>query len=141
VGLVDHEEPDPRPPQGEDELQGAQPLGGDVEHPDLARPNLPLDLPPLLRREAGVQGRRVRHGALQQGVDLVLHQGDEGRDDHREAPLHEGRDLVAQALPAARRHDRQRVPSFEHGPYHGLLPGTERIEPEDLLEYALRHGY
>ncbi len=134
VGLVNDEEAYASPPQREDELQRSEPLGGDVEHLHLSRANPPLHLPALLRREPRVQGRGVRDRALKQRVHLVLHQRDQGRYDHGQALLHERGHLVAQALPAARRHHGQGVPAIENGPDRLLLAGPERVEAEDLLE-------
>ena len=48
-----------------------------------------------------------------QGIDLVLHEGHEGRDHHVGCLTDEGRQLVAEALAAARGHHHQRVAAGE----------------------------
>ncbi len=136
VGLVDDEQADSGPPEGEDELKGAQALRGDVEHLDLPGPDLPFDLPALLRPEPGVKGRRPLDRTLEQGIYLVFHQRDERRDDYCKALAHERRHLVAEALPTAGRHHGQSIPPFEDGLYYILLPGSKRVEAEDLLEHV-----
>src|ERR687890_1042262 len=133
VGLVYDEETDAGTPQREDELQGPEAFGGHVEHLHLPRADPPLDLPALFRREPGVERGRIGDRALKQGVDLIFHQRDQGRDDHRQALLHQRGHLVTQALAAASGHHRERVPAFQNGPYGLLLARPERIEAEDLL--------
>ena len=68
----------------------------------------------LERRLLARVERRVEKGCLDAGLsqrlDLVLHQRDQRRDDDAGAGPHEGRDLIAQRLAAARRHQRQQSP-------------------------------
>ena len=116
VGLVHHEKADAGAPERQHELQGPQTLGGDVEHLHFARANPPLDLPALLGREPGVERSGARDRALQQGVDLVFHQRDQGRHYDRQALLHQRRHLVAQALAAPRRHHGEGVPALAGRP-------------------------
>ena len=87
-------------------------LGRGVQQRDVPRQQLPLHglgLAPVLRgiEEAG------GHASFVQRVHLVLHEGDERRDDQRDAapgPLAgDGRNLVAQRFAAARGHEHQRV--------------------------------
>ena len=133
VGLVHHEQANPGAPEGEHELQGPQALGGDVEHLDLSRAHPAFHLPALLGREPGVERGGVGDRALQQGVDLVFHEGDQGRDYDRQALLHQRRYLVAQALASPRRHHGQGILAFQDGPDDLFLARPERVEAEDLL--------
>src|ERR671910_819618 len=93
----------------------------------------PRSLTALLGREPRVEGGRARDRALQQGVYLVFHQRDQGRDDDREALLHQRGHLVTEALATPRRHHGERVPAFQDGPNNLLLARPERVETEDLL--------
>ena len=71
-----------------------------------------------------------------QGVDLVLHQGDQRRDDQRQPGQHQGRNLVAQRLAAAgRKHGRGRPPG-QQMPDHLLLPRLELRKAEPLGQHV-----
>ena len=85
-----------------------EPLGGDVDEVELAREVGALDGGALLRRLGRVQVRGA-HAVGDEGVDLVVHQGDEGADDEAGAGAHERRDLVDQALAAAGGHEHDGV--------------------------------
>ena len=63
--------------------------------------------------------------SLAEGGHLVLHEGDERRDDHGDALQHQGRNLVAKGLPAAGRHDGQHVSAGQDGVDECLLPLSE----------------
>ena len=85
-----------------------QPLRGHVEQLDLTLQDLRLYAPYL----PGGQGAVDEPGGDAvgvQGVHLVLHQGDQRRDDQRDAAKDEGRQLVAEGLAAAGGHQRQAV--------------------------------
>jgi hypothetical protein len=93
--------------EGVDHRQRAvdeQAFRGDVHEVDLAGEHLLLDglrLAPVERRiEAG--GLDAKLG---QGIDLVLHERDERRDDNGAARSEQGGNLVAQTLAAAGRHE------------------------------------
>ena len=81
----------------------------------------------------------VDHGGAPRGdalepLDLVLHQGHERRDHHREVVAHQRRQLVAQRLARARGHDDEHVArraGTRQRP-HGLgLAGAEGLEAEE----------
>ena len=63
-------------------------------------------------------------------IDLVLHQGDQRRDDQRQPVQRHGRQLVAEALAAAGRHDAQAVPPGQHGRDHFPLAVAEGRQAE-----------
>ena len=58
-------------------------------------------------------------------IDLVLHQGDQRRDDQRQPVQHQGRQLVAEAFAAAGGHDAQAIASCQHGRNDLLLAVAE----------------
>ena len=129
MGFVYNEQADAGAPEREDELQGPETLGGHVEH---------LHLPVRTLRSTSQRSRaRVPSGAwlrrdraLKQGVDLVLHQRDQGRDYHRQALLHQRGHLVTEALAAAGGHHGERVPAFQNGPYDSSWPGLNESKPK-----------
>ena len=72
-------------------------------------------------------------------LHLVLHEGDERRDDERQVVAHQGGQLVAQRLARAGRHDDEDVPRRRaDGRAHGLLlPGPEGLVAEVGVERAI----
>jgi hypothetical protein len=98
--------------QGEKAL-GQQALGRDVDQVEFV-----LAQPPLDFRRGGEILRGIEeggaHAGLQQRVDLVLHQRDQRRDHDADARPQQRRDLVAQRLAAAGRHQHQRVAAADH---------------------------
>src|SRR6202040_4834 len=77
------------------------------------------------------------NASLREAVDLVLHQRNEWRDDHRHAALHHGRHPVADALSGPGGRDRELIASREHGRHDVCLAGPEFVEAKDLTEGAL----
>ncbi len=102
---------------------------------------------PRLQRACGAPGLvSIRLGVQRAGLDaelaecghLVVHEGDQRRDDERRAGPAERRNLVAQAFAATRRHEHERV-AAGHDPRDGiLLQATEGGEPEDAVKDLLR---
>ncbi|SCF80088.1 hypothetical protein GA0115255_106882 [Streptomyces sp. Ncost-T6T-2b] len=137
VRLVDREDGDLAPgQQGERGVQ-PQPLGRQVEDVELAREEL------RLHRAALVEVLRGVHEAGPdaegpQGVDLVLHEGDQGGDDDAGAPPDQGRDLVAEGLSAAGRHEHDRVAARHHMLDDRALLAAERLVPEDAVQCPAR---
>ena len=78
------------------------------------------------------------HAGRQQGVDLVLHERDERRHDDADAGPHEGRDLVAERLAAAGRHEYERVAAGDQVVDDLLLVGPELAKAEDAVQYGGR---
>ena len=64
------------------------------------------------------------------GADLVVHQGDERRDDERDTLPGQGRHLVAKRLAGSGRHHRQRVAARHDPADHLLLDAAEVLEAE-----------
>ena len=63
-------------------------------------------------------------------IDLVLHQGDQRRDDQRQAVQGQGGQLVAEALSAAGGHDAQAILPGQDRRDDFLLPMAERSQAE-----------
>ena len=127
-------------PVGSEEGQHVFPqesLGGKVEEPKLSGPDSRPHLVALLELD-----RRVDKGRLDavgpQRVDLVLHQGNERRDDHGKTAVGRGlrgnrRRLVAQRLPAAGGQHDNRVAAFGDGLHRLGLQGEKALVPPVLL--------
>ena len=134
VRLVDDEQPHVRGLERLGEARRGEALGRDVEQAHLAGGG------PLHHGAVGAGVLLgVDHGGAPRGhalepLDLVLHQGHERRDDHRQVVSHQRRQLVAQRLPRAGGHDHEHVvrrAGTRQRP-HGLgLPGAEGLEAEE----------
>ncbi len=135
VGLV-HDDPagadlvEHRPQVGAD-----QPLGGDVEQPHPALAVGALGPALLGDVEVGVERGGV-DAELPQGVDLVLHQGDERRDDERRSVGEDRGELVAERLAAAGRHHHHRVAAGEDRLDDLPLAGAEAVVAEVAPEFV-----
>jgi hypothetical protein len=79
---------------------------------------------------------RDRYPRLGQRIRLVLHQRDQRRDDERHAGQVQRRQLVAQRLACAGRHDRERIAPRDHGANHVLLAGTQAPDAEHVAQRA-----
>ena len=99
--------------------------------PALPKPGHDFSL--LIGRLAGIQELRF-DAELTECGDLILHQRNERRHDQaRSLPQH-GRNLVAQGLAAACRHDHQGVAALERGLDDRLLLSTELRVAEDIFQ-------
>ena len=94
-----------------------------------------LDLIHLLTGKAGVQimCNAIVLADLAYGIHLILHQGYKGRQDYRSALHYQGRQLVAQALSSARRHQDKRIVPSQKVVDDILLLSLERTETEIAL--------
>ena len=70
---------------------------------------------------------------LTYGIHLILHQGDEGRQDYSSTIHYKCRQLVTQALSSARRHQYKRIVSLQKIVDYILLLSLERAETEIAL--------
>ena len=139
--LIDDEQPNLGAGHGLREGGGAEALRGHVEQTELTGAG-PLDsvgvgpVAPL-----GVDQRHPARGDPLKRGDLILHEGDEGRDDQGQVLAHERRELVAERLARSGRHDHQRV-ALAQGSLDGLgLTRTKRLESEQLTKRGTRvHG-
>ena len=86
----------------------------------------------------------LRHSAATpfalRGVNLVFHQGYEGRDDEGETGEGQGGNLVAEGLPAAGGHEDEGVPSVHDGGDDFRLERSEGVVAEVSLE-EFAHGF
>ena len=78
---------------------------------------------------------------IAQLLDLVFHQADQRRDDDRQPPLHDGGELVAEALARAGRHDAEDVLAGQDVFDHLALAGAEFVEAEDVAERVIEGGH
>eukprot|EP00975_Prorocentrum_lima_P041962 8821726-Prorocentrum_lima.AAC.1 len=62
------------------------------------------------------------HADAVHGVDLVLDERDQGREDNRQSRAAPGRELVAQGLASAGWHEDEAVPALHGESYDRLLP-------------------
>ena len=85
-----------------------QPLRREIEQLEAAVPQIGDDVALLGAAQRRVQ-ERGRHARFAQRAHLILHQRDQRRHDDADAVAHERRDLIAQRLAAARRHQHERV--------------------------------
>ena len=110
-----------------------QGFGGDIEQLQLSGACAVGggDPIPVFKRAIEESGGNVEEVQL---IDLVLHEGDERRDHHRQAVEHECGQLVTERFATAGGHDGQGVVTLEHMTDHLGLAGQEIRETEDLFE-------
>ena len=126
------------------EAVGVDPLGRDVEQFDRAVENQALDPVGLDWREGAVQILRVGAGALQRG-DLIVHEGDQGRDDHGQAVRADRGELIAERLAAAGGHQDKGVAAVQDVLDRLTLLWTKRVVAVGALQrteqrIGLTHG-
>ena len=142
VGLIDRDE---REAGGFEPVEGLglqERFRSHVEEVQLA----PLDVAPeeiLFRTpEPGIERRRLDPG-LPERRHLVFHQRNERRDDEAHARADQRRDLVAERLASACRHQDERVMAGDHMLDDLPLPLAEAVVAENSLqdgEEIRRHG-
>ncbi len=108
MGLVHRQELQPHRPDRLQEPRAAEPLRHHVHQPELAGRHLVQPGVLLGHRQRAVDERHRQPEGLEL-IDLVLHQGDQRRDDQRQPVQDHGRQLVAEALAAAGGHDAQAI--------------------------------
>jgi RNA polymerase sigma factor (sigma-70 family) len=86
-----------RPLELGEEALVVEALGCDVEELQPASAEAVGDVTGLSLLDARVEPRRV-DSLTDEGIDLILHQGDQRRDDDGDAVEHQGRQLIAEAL-------------------------------------------
>ena len=135
VRLVDGEQGHRAPVEQRHGGLGTQPLRGQVEQVQVAGQECGLHLAPLGRllgrvQEAGPDAERPH------GVHLVLHQRDEGGDDHPGAAADQRGNLVAEGLAAAGRHQHERVAARDDLLDDLLLGAAEGVVAEHPAQYV-----
>ena len=73
-------------------------------------------------------------------IDLVLHQGDERRNDYRRPWHHQCRQLEAQRLSTAGRHQDESIPAIQKVPDNGFLVSLEGIKTEKIFQFGVEYG-
>ncbi|MGX1223775.1 hypothetical protein RKD42_005034 [Streptomyces ambofaciens] len=137
VRLVDGEEGDLAAGEQVEGGVQAQSLGRQVQQIELSGEVLGLHHAPLVEVLRGVH-EPGPHAERPQGVDLVLHQRDQRRDHDARAGPDQGRDLVAQRLSAAGRHEDDGVATGDHVLDDRLLLAAEGVVPEDPVQGGQR---
>ena len=139
VRLVDGQQRDPHPLHAQTERLGHEPFGSHVEEFDIAVDAVvehDVDLP---HRKSRMDRRRV-DAEPPEAVDLVLHQGDQRRDDDAQTFAQHRRHLIGERLAAAGGHQRQRVAPLADGADDLLLHGTEAVVAPVAFECAEQFG-
>ena len=116
-----------------------KPLRRDVEQVEVAGEQPPLDFRGFVERQRRVQHRRIDAG-LQQSRDLVAHQRDQRRHHDAAAFAQQGRQLVAQRLAAAGRHQHQAIAAVRHVPDDFLLRAAKGRQAEHGIQNRQRVG-
>ena len=132
VGFVDGDEGDLGFPEKLDVLFLGERFGRYEEQFGLAGRDVVLHLPHLRFGERGVQevGHLVGVAVGPDGVHLVFHERDQGRDDEGTTVHHHARQLVAEALAAAGWHDYESVFSIKKGLDDSFLISLKPVEPK-----------
>ena len=131
--LVHRQQGDRQTPRQLRKAVGLQTLGRDVQQLIHAPPDIVVHPRKLLAGQRAVDIRR-RHARVFQRHHLILHQGNQRRHDHRHPRQQQGGDLVAEAFPAAGRHDAQHVAPVQHRVDQPLLPAAEGRIAEMVLQ-------
>ena len=116
-----------------------QPLRRDVEQVEIAGEQPPLDFRGFLERQRRVQHRRVDAG-LEQARDLVAHQRDQRRDHDAAAFAQQRRQLIAQRLAAAGRHQHQAIAAIGDMPDDLFLRAAKGRQAEHGIQHGQRVG-
>jgi hypothetical protein len=139
VRLVDGDQGDVLLTDEREERRVGQPLRGGEDDGRLGGGDGRLGGAELVRGDGTVELVR-RDAAGAQLVALVLHERDEGRDHQRQPREQQRRELVAEGLAGARRHQRQRRPAGEHVVDRLLLAVAQALQAEGLAKNAADAG-
>ena len=137
--FVDGEEGDLQPVEQREGALAHQPFRRDVEQVERSRAGVAFNGADFVEGEGRVQIRGP-NARLPQGAHLVAHQGDQGRDDDRDAVAQQGGDLVAQRLAAAGGHDHQTVSAAGEVVDDRFLLTSKRVVSEDAIEHLARRS-
>ena len=118
-----------------------QPFGRKIEKPRLPARGAAPGGDVVIAIARGVD-RVGRHTRELQRRHLILHEGDQRRDDDGQAAQYQRRHLEAERFARARRHDGEDIASLEHRIHRLLLPRPERAEAEHIAQDVelRRHG-
>ena len=140
MGLVDGEERDGDLLQELHRLLLREGLRSHIEQLGVAFEQVLLHLGHLGTVQRGVEevGHTLAARGVAHSVHLVLHQGYQGRHHDGYALADHGRQLVAQALAAARGHDDKGVVAVEQALDDGLLVAFELVESEYFFQICVQ---
>jgi hypothetical protein len=133
MGLVDGEQGGPDASQNVQEAVRQQALRRHIEQVQLASQQVALHPARRIQGQGGIEDLGL-DPELFQGRHLVLHEGDEGRNDDAGAGARQGGKLVAQGLAAAGGHEHQGVATVDEMTDDGFLMGPEFGVAEDRLQ-------
>ena len=136
VRFVDRKQGDVQALQKGHHARLNQTLWRQVEHFDFATADPVGQVALLIGAQCRVQGGGGDAQFFERG-DLIVHQGDQRRDHHRQTVTQQRRDLEAQGLAAAGGHQHQSVATTGHALNNVTLTATETVVAEDVFEYAL----
>ena len=121
------------PPQQTEETFRQQAFGRDIEHVQLPGQQRLLHLPLFGNGQRAVEESRL-HPQLPQGIHLILHQGNQRRDDDACTVTQQCRNLVTETFAAAGGHQHQGVAAFREGEDDFLLVAAKMVVTEDAGE-------
>ena len=124
--LVHRKEADRHVGQPIKSILSGQPLRGKIKQTIFPARRFLHHLPPF-RRTLKTIDRRRRNSHLRQLRRLVLHERDQRRNHHRRLPRNHRRKLVAQRLPASRRHHHASIVRGQQTPDNILLFGAKLV--------------
>ncbi len=136
VGFIHGNQADRRLHGKAAEGQGIQPLRRHVD--DAVRP-LTGTLCSKVQLPGGQAAVQVggRHAGSNQAHDLILHEGNQGRNHQSNSRGHQGRNLIAHAFSGAGGHDPQCVPMGKESIHQHFLPGAKLLVSEVVLQRFL----
>src|SRR5271166_636649 len=124
--LIDRKETYRNLAQPFESIAGGQPLRREIEQPIFSTRRFLHHLPAFTRRLRTINDRRW-NPHLRQLRGLILHERDQRRNHHRRLPRNHRRQLVAQRLPAPRRHHHTGIVRGQQAADHVLLLGTKVV--------------
>ena len=139
VGLVHRHQPHPDPFEEPPEARGGETLRRYVEQLYLAGLRLLADEPRLFGAERTVEAAGGDPPRPER-IHLVLHQGDQGRDDQGDAVEGERRKLVAKRFAPASGHQHHCVAPGQDAGDRRFLQRSEALVAEVFLQQGKRKG-
>ena len=120
----------------------AEAFRGDEEKIECAVEVVAAGLSRVVAGEAGADSVPTRggRGSLSLG-GLIVHEGDEGRDDEGCAAAGDGGELVAERFACAGGHDKEDVATVGGGAADGFLIGAEGRVAEGAVEQGAKVGH
>ena len=126
-----------------EELDGvlaAQRFGGDIKEFGAAKEQVFLDLVGLRFGERGVEkmGHTLLARSIADGIHLVFHQRDEGRNHDGSTLANHSRELIAERFTAASGHDDKSILTIQNRLDDSFLVAFETIETKYFLQLCMQ---